>query len=132
MLVGDFILVKHTNTTEDVWDEGRVHKVYADHVGLQFGDDFSTYRGTKFDVRFVLNRLPERRMHQALANKNNPSRILFPGPAHLRPGGRTTLEQRNSFSPINRNIGEDEEQLETVTAILHQRPGSVPFVVFGP
>ncbi|KAJ7249435.1 RNA helicase [Mycena rebaudengoi] len=97
VIVGDYILVRHTGVEEGPWYEGRVH------------------HGTKFDVRFTLNRLPHRRMHQALINSFKPRQILFPG-----------------ITPVNRQIAEDPEQLETVAAILHQPPGSVPFIVFGP
>ncbi|KAJ7753827.1 RNA helicase [Mycena metata] len=112
VIVGDFILVKLNSSSTGVidgpWYEGRVHQVHQS----------STYKGTKFDVRFTLNRLPHRRMHQALTNHFGESRILF-------------LE-RNIITPVNRRIADDPEQLETVAAILHQTPGSAPFVVFGP
>jgi helicase MOV-10 len=136
VLVGDFILVSHAGSPDTLntrpWFEGRVHKVYAKHVSLHFGDSFSTYRGTKFDVRFVLNRLPFRRMHQAVTNKFNPSRLLFPEPEHIRGVQRVTLDKIVDLVPFYRPLGEDEEQMETVAAIVNQKPGSVPFVVFGP
>ncbi|KAF9486245.1 RNA helicase [Pholiota conissans] len=136
VLVGDFVLVSHTESAETLnkrtWYEGRVHKVYENHVSLHFNDGFSTYRGTKFDVRFVLNRLPYRRMHQAVTNKNDQSRILFPEPKHIQGVQRVPLEKIVGLVPFYRPIGEDEEQTETVAAIVDQKPGSVPFVVFGP
>ncbi|KAF8970450.1 P-loop containing nucleoside triphosphate hydrolase protein [Flammula alnicola] len=136
VLVGDFILVSHSESSDTVntrtWHEGRVHKVYEKHVSLHFGSDFSTYRGTKFDVRFVLNRLPYRRMYQALVNKFDPIRFLFPGPEHIRGAERVPLDKIVELVPFYRPLGEDEEQMETVAAIVNQKPGSVPFVVFGP
>jgi helicase MOV-10 len=136
VLVGDFILVSHAGSPDTLntrpWFEGRVHKVFQKHVSLHFGDSFSTYRGTKFDVRFVLNRLPFRRMHQAVTNKFNPSRLLFPEPEHIRGVQRVTLDKIVDLVPFYRPLGEDEEQMETVAAIVNQKPGSVPFVVFGP
>ena len=96
------------------------------------GSAFSTYRGTVFDVRFKLNRLPYRRMHQALTNGNDQSRFLFPNNEHvrdLRPVGASAIAR---ITPINRLVGTDEEQLETVATILNRPAGSVPFVVFGP
>jgi len=71
-------------------------------------------------------------MHHALLNKWNPNRILFPSARDLVGTRRVTLEQQRALTLYNRQLGEDEEQLETVAAIYHQRPGSVPFVVFGP
>ncbi|TFK41414.1 P-loop containing nucleoside triphosphate hydrolase protein [Crucibulum laeve] len=136
VLVGDFILVSHVGS-EDAnekrkWYEGRVHQVHQNHVTLRFSDSFSTYRGTKFDVKFVLNRLPLRRMHHALNNSFKPARVLFPGPEHVAGLRRVTAAQRSSFVPIYRPLREDEEQMETIAAIVNQDPGSVPFVVFGP
>lgn len=100
-------------------------------VSLRFGSNFSTYRGNTFDVKFVLNRLPLRRMHQALTLKADSTRFLFPEPEHIRTTA-VGIEQLHTINPINRLIGEDYEQLMTVAAIFHQPPGSVPFVIFGP
>lgn len=131
--MGDFVHLKHSNNNEgDIWHEGCVHHVYENHVSLRFGDDFSVYRGTKFDVRFVLNRLSIRRMHAVLINKREPLRILFPLPADLKTRARMSGRQLAAVRPVNRLIGEDEEQLEVVTAILNRAPGDVPFIVFGP
>ncbi|KAJ8087535.1 hypothetical protein PM082_006366 [Marasmius tenuissimus] len=134
VLVGDFILVRQVNATNKTWFEGRVHSVQESHVSLRFGDNFSTYRGTSFDVRFVLNRLSFRRMHAAVTNGNSPERLLFPALQHLRQAQNKLLTQHqmDEITPINRLIGEDPEQLQTVAAIVNLPPGSVPFVVFGP
>ena len=136
VLVGDFILVSHSGDAESfntrTWYEGRVHQVHQNHVSLRFSDDFSIYKGNKFDVRFVLNRLPFRRMHQALTNNFNPTRLLFPGPEHILGLMRVTKNKIDEINPIYRPLGEDKEQKETVAAILNLKPGSVPFVVFGP
>ncbi|KAF9527429.1 RNA helicase [Crepidotus variabilis] len=136
VLVGDFILVSPPEPVQTIntrtWFEGRVHKVYENYVSLRFGDSFSTYRGTTFDVRFVLNRLPYRRMHHALVNKYDPPRILFPGPAHIRNTTAVTPAQIAEINPRNRPIKEDAEQMQTIAAIVNQIPGSVPFIVFGP
>jgi len=101
-------------------------------VVLRFSDTFNTYRGNRFDVRFVLNRLSYRRMHHVVVNSYKPQHILFPMPADVVNLQRPTQAQKNALVPYYRHIAEDEEQLETVTAILHRKPGSVPFIVFGP
>ncbi len=132
VLVGDYILVRPVDQPDKTWFQGRVHDVAMLHVRLGFSDKFSTYRGNKFDVRFVLNRLPHRRAHHALVNKNVPPRLLFPGPVHLiaaRPVSPAALEE---LIPLNRSLGDNPEQLETVAAIVHQPRGSAPFIVFGP
>lgn len=132
ILVGDFILVRRQGMHDDPWYEGCVHKVLEASVSLRFDSEFSTYRGTKFDVRFKLNRLSLRRMHQSLVTSFNPTRILFPRHEHISTATRMSFDQLNCITPVNRLIREDKEQLETVGAILHQPRGSVPFVVFGP
>ncbi|KAJ7484325.1 P-loop containing nucleoside triphosphate hydrolase protein [Mycena latifolia] len=132
VIVGDFILVRHTGMPDGPWYEGRVHQVHQAHVSLRFDDKFSTYKGTKFDVKFTLNRLPHRRMHQALTNSWKESRILFPGAEHILRKLPVSVSERSSISPVNRRIAEDPEQFETVVAIVNQPPGSPPFVVFGP
>ncbi|KAJ7150896.1 P-loop containing nucleoside triphosphate hydrolase protein [Mycena crocata] len=132
VIVGDFILVRHSGVDDGPWYEGRVHQVHQNHVSLRFDEKFSTYRGTKFDVNFTLNRLPHRRMHQALTNSFKESRILFPSAPHLSRSQNISAAQRHSITPVNRRIAEDPEQFETVVAIVHQPPGSVPFIVFGP
>ncbi|THV07178.1 P-loop containing nucleoside triphosphate hydrolase protein [Dendrothele bispora CBS 962.96] len=132
VLVGDFILVRHTHSTEKTWYQGRVHRVDETKVRLRFGDEFSTYKGTSFNVRFVLNRLPLRRMHDAVTNKYDPMRFLFPGPEHVSNMRRVTRRQMDDIVPINRLVGSDPEQLETVAAIVNMPSGSPPFVVFGP
>ncbi|EAU82858.2 RNA helicase [Coprinopsis cinerea okayama7 len=136
VLVGDFILVSESNPAiafeNRTWYEGRVHEVRMDEVVLRFGDGFNTYRGNRFDVRFVLNRLPYRRMHHALVNSFAPRRILFPGPQDILGLKRVTAQQKAAIVPYYRQLKDDDEQLETVTAILHQNPGSAPFIVFGP
>ncbi|RXW19457.1 hypothetical protein EST38_g6387 [Candolleomyces aberdarensis] len=136
VLVGDFILVSHADSSVPLeqreWFEGRVHDVRMNDVVLRFGDNFNIYRGNKFDVRFVLNRLPFRRMHHALVNKFKPSRILFPSSRDVNGMQKVTTQQISELRLHNRELQTDEEQMETVAAVLNLRPGSVPFVVFGP
>jgi helicase MOV-10 len=131
--MGDFIRVKHSDSTEDTWYEGRVHFVYEHSVSLHFGDEFSTYKGTKFDVRFVLNRLPHRRMHDAIHRcHGGHGRLLFPTPYHASKLSLPTRDQLRDIVPFNRLVGGNPEQLSTVASILHLPPGSCPFIVFGP
>ncbi|KAJ6581930.1 P-loop containing nucleoside triphosphate hydrolase protein [Mycena capillaripes] len=125
VMVGDTILVRLNSFR-------RVHKLHQSHLSLRFDEKFNTNKGTKFDVKFTLNRLPHRRMHQALTNSFKESRIFFPRAEHLLRNQKVLAFQRNSVSPVNRRIVEAPEQFETVVAIVHQPPGSPPFVVFGP
>ncbi|KAJ3573071.1 hypothetical protein NP233_g2668 [Leucocoprinus birnbaumii] len=136
VLVGDFILVSRTGEGEDGternWYEGRVHKVFLDRVSLRFGDKFNVYRGTRFDVQFVFNRISYRRMYHILKNSFDPKRLLFPGPEHLNGMSLPTVSQREKLVICNRQLEGDDEQLGAIAAILHMPPGSVPFIVFGP
>ncbi|PPQ70505.1 hypothetical protein CVT24_013275 [Panaeolus cyanescens] len=140
VLVGDFINISHAEPVDTLaapgaprtWYQGRVHKVYEAYVSLRFGEGFSTYKGTKFDVRFVLNRLPFRRMHQVLINKSRPARFLFPTPDLANGMTPVTAAQLMDINPYFRALKGDPEQLETVATILHQKAGSPPFIIFGP
>ncbi|THU92777.1 hypothetical protein K435DRAFT_905442 [Dendrothele bispora CBS 962.96] len=87
----------------------------------------STYKGTSFNIR-----LPLRRMHDAVTKKYDPMRFLFPGPEHVSNMRRVTRRPMDDIVPINRFVGSDPEQLETVAAIVNMPSGSPPFVVFGP
>jgi len=134
VLVGDYILVSRTDedNEERTWYEGRVHRVLRDRVSLRFHGDFNVFRGTKFDVQFVFNRIPYRRMYHVLKNGFNPKRLLFPGTEHLNGVRSPTVAQRKNLVLCNRQLEEDDEQLGAITAIRHMPPGSVPFIVFGP
>jgi helicase MOV-10 len=133
VLVGDFVLLKHAHLPDDPWHEACVHEVHQNHINLRFRDDFSTYKGTKFDVRFQLNLLPPRRMLQAVSIKSpNPERFLFPDPRHISTAITVSSTQLGNITPINHLIREDVEQWQTVAAIVYRPKGSVPFVVFGP
>lgn len=65
-------------------------------------------------------------------NKFKPTRFLFPSRAQIEGVQRVSQSIIDDISPFDRPIGGDEEQMETVAAIVNQKPGSVPFVVFGP
>ncbi|KAJ7636868.1 P-loop containing nucleoside triphosphate hydrolase protein [Roridomyces roridus] len=132
VVVGDFILVRLTETPDGPQYEGRVHQVHENHVSLRFDDRFSTYKGTKFDVNFTLNRLPHRRMHQALTNNFKESRIFFPRGEHLIRKWRVLKKEKETITVFNRLIAQDPEQLDAVAAIVHQPRGSPPHIVFGP
>ncbi|EIN09075.1 P-loop containing nucleoside triphosphate hydrolase protein [Punctularia strigosozonata HHB-11173 SS5] len=132
VLVGDFINVKFTSERDDKWYQGRVHELHNTSVDVRFSDSFSTFRGNSFDVRFVLNRLPLRRAHQAVAIKYPLTHVLFPATRDLAPLRTVTEAQMEAVRLVNRRIAEDREQLQAVATILHRPAGSVPFVIFGP
>jgi helicase MOV-10 len=131
-LVGDYIQIRRPGADSEPWYEGVVHAVFGKRVSLRFPDNFSTYRGNRFDVRFVLNRLPMRRMHQAVEVRGLQARVLFPTAQHNAPSSPPTLSQTGAVALVNRIIGGDEEQMTTILSIMNRMAGSIPFVLFGP
>ncbi|KAF8621344.1 hypothetical protein AX15_007875 [Amanita polypyramis BW_CC] len=132
VLVGDYILARRTGEADNApWYQGRVHDVDYNVLGFYFHKKFSTAQNIKADIRFVYNRLPERRKHQAITGTYKPMRLLFPDETHIN-YRRVKPHEVQAIVPINREMMSNEEQLEAVAAILKQPPGSVPFVIFGP
>jgi helicase MOV-10 len=61
----------------------------------------------------------------------SPSRILFPVFSDARPV--PNLEHvAAQLRPINRLIADNKPQRLAIASILHQKPGNIPFVIFGP
>ncbi|EKM56518.1 uncharacterized protein PHACADRAFT_160043 [Phanerochaete carnosa HHB-10118-sp] len=132
VIVGDLIMVKHSGDETDTWYEGCVHQISGFSVRLRFNDKFNAYRGAKVDVKFLLNRLPDRRMHQAVSSSFNPPRLLFPRSEHTRYLRRPSDCEMESIALVDRALSKNREQLETIAAVVNRPPGSVPFIVFGP
>lgn len=116
---------------EGHWYEGHVHFVRQASVGLQFDMSFRGWSAQqRYTVRFKLNRIPIQRQHQALDTAFACDKFLFPQRAHIlqlvaRPGVIP-------IKPFNPLIATNPPQLQAVTSIVLQQPGSAPFVVFGP
>jgi len=128
---GDRIFAQERGARDGRWFEGHVHFVRKAEVGLRFHGSFGRYsESTTFHIRFRLNRIPLRREHQALECSFNEERVLFPTKEHLslvtRPAKDTSIKLYNSL------LSDNPPQLQAVTSILSQRPGSPTFVVFGP
>ena len=84
-------------------------------------------------MRFDLNRLVYRRMHQALGTAFSPKTVLFPDrddmfecglPANIRLTGDVRF--------FNSKIQLNEPQRQAVISIVNRSTGMMPFVVFGP
>ena len=108
-----------------------VHEIQDERVRVHFHLSFNT-TGTRWNVRFQLNRTTLRRQHQALvARIPSPQRILFPVPGFE--GLDTPFAAADSQLELyNSRIGTNPEQLEAINSILHLKTGSAPFIVFGP
>ncbi|KAJ1310105.1 hypothetical protein OPQ81_006853 [Rhizoctonia solani] len=130
VLVGDSIKVRpHNPSANDntTWYIGYVHVVRKDEVGLRFARHFLPPVGTRFDIRFCLNRVPILRMHQALATAFAEPRVLFPAITHEK--RQLTIGNLRS---INSLITQNPPQLLAVKSIMGLPPGSPPFIIFGP
>ncbi|KAF8156821.1 RNA helicase [Crassisporium funariophilum] len=132
VLVGDQIYVQEQGSINGRWFEGHVHVLRQTEVGLCFHGSFPAYPPAKrFHVRFKLNRIPVRRQHQAMDAVFTEERILFPFVNHL--SGQTIPSTTEApFRPYNTLISGNGPQRQAVLFIVSQRPGSLPFVVFGP
>ncbi|KDN51589.1 hypothetical protein RSAG8_00134, partial [Rhizoctonia solani AG-8 WAC10335] len=130
VLVGDSIKVRPHNpsaTNNTTWYIGYVHIVRKDEVGLRFAHRFLPPVGTRFDIRFCLNRIPILRMLQALATAFAEPRALFPAVAHEK----RQLMTRN-IRTLNPLVSQNPPQLLAVQSIMSLPPGSPPFIIFGP
>ncbi|KAG6825942.1 hypothetical protein H0H92_001791 [Tricholoma furcatifolium] len=128
VLVGDRILVQAKGAKNGHWFEGGVHFVRKEEVSLRFDKTFRGWnRDQLFNVRFKLNRYPVRRQHQALDSAFSEDRVLFPERRHI-----PKTMPNVSIQPVNPVIGKNAPQLQAVTSIVKQPPGSLPFVIFGP
>ena len=134
MCIGDIIYVQDQNATDGRWFEGHVHFVRRAEVGLRFHDSFTTSytAGHRFRVRFRLNRIPIRRQHQAIDMVlNNDERLLFPVARDL-PNRPVPRYKDLTLTLYNPSIAGNPPQEQAVASIVSLRPGSPPFVVFGP
>ncbi|PBK68587.1 RNA helicase [Armillaria solidipes] len=127
VLVGDKILVRKKDAPEGHWFSGGVHTVMLEKVGLRFSPKFKASPSDRFHVRFKLNRIPLRRQHQALETAFAPGRLILPLATHiLQPSPAIP------WTSVNRLIDTNARQRQAVDCILRRRPGTVPFVIFGP
>ncbi|KAI0093451.1 P-loop containing nucleoside triphosphate hydrolase protein [Irpex rosettiformis] len=132
LIVTDRIFVKDYGSTVNHWFEGHVHEVRMDSVVLRFSPKFNGVRNQRYHVRFDLNRLVYRRMHQGLNTAFTEARVLFPAENHLQNLSAPSAATMEQLKCTDRKIEQNQPQLEAVAAIVTRPEGSVPFVVFGP
>ncbi|KAF8586065.1 P-loop containing nucleoside triphosphate hydrolase protein, partial [Ramaria rubella] len=132
LIIGDCVLVRRAEYSNSPWYEGYVHQVLQKAVKLQFHNSFHGFKGQKYCVRFKVNRGPFKRMHQALAEKYGPERLLFPSLEHIRGCAPPSAELLDNLRPFNRTVFGNDTQKLAVASILGQSAGSVPFLIFGP
>jgi helicase MOV-10 len=126
---GDTVLVQMNGAAHDTWYEGHVHYVMEAQVALRFHPSFpKDVIQQRFNVRFQLNRMPLRRIHQALRVVHQPNHLLFPRPTHVQ----STISSGNTLSLYDRKISNNPRQLSAIERILTLPPTSAPFIIFGP
>ena len=114
------------------WFEGHVHIVRETDVALRFHGSFKVYApGRQFHIRFRLNRISVQRQHHAMNSVFTEDRVLFPLVKHLPSGGLPSV-YKSILKVYNTLISSNEPQLQAVASVVAQRPGSLPFVIFGP
>jgi helicase MOV-10 len=128
---GDRILVQRHGGPPGQWYEGGVHVVRKEEVGLRFHASFRGWSKTQlYKVRFKLNRYPLRRQHQALDTAFVQDRLLLPPSVYVHVSNTDNFDLR--LRCYNKLVAANSYQLQAVSSIVQQKPGSVPFVVFGP
>lgn len=126
------MLVQEQGGPPGRWFEGHVHIARETEVGLRFHGSFKVYSpGRQFHVRFKLGRVPLRRQHQAMGTMFTEDRVLFPLVTHL-PSGKPPSASKAGLKVYNTLISSNGPQLQAVVSVVTQRPGSLPFVIFGP
>lgn len=116
----------------DRWFEGRVLDIESRAVVLSFHEDFKYHARDTCEVRFTVNRLIIRRMHDAIQTAGaHLGRIFFPSNADLR-NATTPLNDDITATWFDTRIATNRSQLQAVKAIVNSPPRSIPYIVFGP
>ncbi|KAF8598183.1 P-loop containing nucleoside triphosphate hydrolase protein [Ceratobasidium sp. AG-I] len=95
---------------------------------LRLPHNFPQTSRPQWDVRFTVNRLLFRRMHDSVSKAGPHGRILFPSAVHpsgFRAGPQASLS-------LDRRIASNPRQSLAVKQIVSKSPGGVPFIIFGP
>ena len=95
-------------------------------VVIRLHETFPGLPNQRWDVRFTVNRLLFRRMHDAIGKGHLHERIIFPSDAHKK--ATRDLPSLN----LGRDVAANPRQSLAIARILAQSPGDVPFIIFGP
>ncbi|KAG8730766.1 hypothetical protein FRC10_002366 [Ceratobasidium sp. 414] len=107
---------------------GFVTEVQQSDLIFRMHESFPSVSNQLWDVRFTVNRLLLRRMHDAVNKAGPHQRILFPNASHRKPRARGS-----GFSiPLDRKVASNPQQSMAVQHILAQPAGDLPFIIFGP
>ncbi|CAE6434627.1 unnamed protein product [Rhizoctonia solani] len=131
VIVSDLVAIRrptsNPNSKPPVYG-GHVTDVQRSDVIMQLHGEFPHIVNQEWEVRFTVNRLVLRRMHDAISKATSESdRLLFPGESHKK--RRVPLPPRLS---IDRRFDSNERQRLAVEQIVGLGPGDIPFIIFGP
>jgi helicase MOV-10 len=115
-------------TFQDPLYGGHVVDIKLSSVIVRLHETFTGLPQERWDIRFMVNRLLFRRMHDSINKTDRNERILFPSTRHQK--GYNAVPQ-SSFR-LDRRIASNPRQSLAVQQIAMQDPGSIPFVIFGP
>ncbi|KAH7327647.1 AAA domain-containing protein [Rhizoctonia solani] len=133
VIVGDRIHVHPHSAPEKVWYRGIVHEIETGTVLVAFNKAFPHNPGALYDVQFVLNPVPFKRMIQALSLDTKRREVLFPQVEDVTAASFETQNlDETEMELYNEIIGSNEEQRHAINKVVHLPPGSPPYIVFGP
>ncbi|QRV83270.1 RNA helicase [Ceratobasidium sp. AG-Ba] len=129
VIVTDLVVMKASHASH----RGPIHGGYVTQVQqsdliLRMHETFSNTTNQLWDIRFTVNRLLLRRMHDSVGKAQPLKRMLFPEEAHrkqLMGGSRSNLR-------LDRRVASNYQQTLAIRQIVAQSPGDVPFIIFGP
>ncbi|CAG8615958.1 14546_t:CDS:2 [Acaulospora morrowiae] len=134
VIVGDHVFVVKCGEDErEKAYQGFIHHVEEMSITIKFPKVFSSVysSNTRFNVRYTFNRLPMRRMHNALKCADIIER-LFPSNEARTHCNIDKIMQKNSFETINKTIENNIYQMRAVVLIKQELYHPAPFIVFGP
>ncbi|KAG8727765.1 hypothetical protein FRC10_005656, partial [Ceratobasidium sp. 414] len=129
VIVTDLVAMKEPGASyRGLLHGGFVTEVQQSDLILRMHESFPSVSNQLWDVRFTVNRLLLRRMHDAINKAGPHERILFPNASHrkLSVGGGSSIPR------LDRKVASNFQQSMAVRHILTQPAGDVPFIIFGP
>ncbi|KEP52557.1 putative RNA helicase [Rhizoctonia solani 123E] len=133
VIVGDRIKVHPHSEPEKVWYQGIVRDIETTTVLVIFNRRFPHSPTALYDVQFVLNPVPFKRMLQALAIDPKRREVLFPQVEDVTTSSMAAQRlEETEMDLYNRIIGTNEEQRNAIARVIHLPPGSPPYIIFGP
>ncbi|KAH9930501.1 P-loop containing nucleoside triphosphate hydrolase protein [Epithele typhae] len=132
VVFGDTVLAQRNDRSNGRTYKGFVHGIQLDHIRVSFHSSFDDT--ARYNIRFEFNRITICRQHQALtAPSVSSERLLFPllGDQGV-PNTMTDEQLQSPIATFNPLISTNVAQLQAIKSIVRLKPGSAPFIIFGP